>query len=280
MEVHLYKADDDKKAERTTESERKTSAWTTVSVEEQPNKLLEGAYPADPEFALRGGYANQMIDAAMPLFGLVMRLRTLDDLPHIAEVHKQVRYEVSHIIEEMRQHAYEPAHLLAYSYALCLYLDEAVMTRPWGTPSCWSHEPLLSIFHHETSGGEKIFTVLSRLMQEPKRYLDVIEFIYMCLCLGLKGKYGIAPKGDEALNSLIRKVYAVIREVRGPVQARSHDPLVNVAPRHFRMSGGWPWWSPLVISAMAMTVAYGLYHYRLHLITTEVLQSLNSILQQ
>ncbi|MBK4998185.1 DotU family type IV/VI secretion system protein [Pseudomonas sp. S31] len=281
MENHVYKADQHTgTVKRAMPSMLQTSASTTESVNQRADNAVDPVYAADPDFALRGGYANQMIDAAIPLFGLVMRLRTLDDLPHIAEVHKQVRNEVSNILDEMRQQTYEPAHLLAYSYALCLYLDEAVMTRPWGTPSCWSHEPLLSIFHHETSGGDKIFTVLSRLMQEPKRYLDVIEFIYMCLCLGLKGKYGIAPKGDESLNQLIKKVHGVIREVRGPVPEPTHDPLTNVAPRHYRMSRQWPWWSPLVISVLAMAVAYGIYSYRLHLITTEVLESLNGVLQQ
>ncbi|MCM8913580.1 hypothetical protein LJD21_15450 [Pseudomonas inefficax] len=31
-------------------------------------------YPADPDFQLRGGFANLMLDAANPLFGLAIRL--------------------------------------------------------------------------------------------------------------------------------------------------------------------------------------------------------------
>lgn len=131
-------------------------------------------YPADPEFQIRGGYDNPMVDAAMPLFGLVMRLRTLDELPNIEEVYAKVRNQISTIQEEMRQHAYEASQQLAYSYALCLHLDEAVMGRPWGRNSCWSQKPLLSVFHHETWGGEKVFTVLSRMMQETPRYLLAI----------------------------------------------------------------------------------------------------------
>ncbi|MFJ4067181.1 type IVB secretion system protein IcmH/DotU [Pseudomonas sp. NPDC089996] len=237
-------------------------------------------YPADPDFQLRGTFQNPMIDAAMPLFGLVMRLRTLDSLPNIQEVHHQVRTQVDNIVEEMRQRGYESAQLLAYSYALCMYLDEAVMSRPWGRNSCWSQESLLSIFHHETWGGEKIYTVLSRLMQEPQRYIDVLEFVYLCLCLGLKGKYGLAPKGDEAVNALLQQIHTLIREVRGPVPEQVSDPLANVAPSDFRMHRQWPWWSPLLISAAAMAVVYGVYSYRLHLLTTEVLESLNGILQQ
>ncbi|RWU19117.1 type VI secretion system protein [Pseudomonas alkylphenolica] len=257
-------------------SERSDAVFTETTASKQEY----AGYHSDPEFQLRGGYANPMVDAAMPLFGLVMRLRTLDALPNINDVHMQVRNQVTTVLDEMRQHAYEPAQLLAYSYALCLYLDEAVMSRPWGNNSCWSHEPLLSVFHHETWGGEKFFTVLSRMMQEPQRYQDVLEFMYLCLCLGLKGKYAIAPKGDEALQALIDRLYQVIRELRGPVPEQICDPLTNVAPRNFRMNRQWPWWSPLVVSAAVMATIYGVYSYRLHLVTTEVLQSLNGILQQ
>ncbi|WP_085677453.1 MULTISPECIES: type IVB secretion system protein IcmH/DotU [unclassified Pseudomonas] len=251
------------------------------SAEQKPKpEPVQAGYAADPDFQLRGGFANLMLDAAAPLFGLVMRLRTLDELPNIKDVHRQVRNQVDNIREEMRQHGYEHTQLLAYSYGLCLYIDEAVMETPWGRTSCWSQEPLLSIFHDETWGGEKIFTVLARLMQEPERYQDVLEFMYFALCLGLKGKYAIATKGEESLNQLIHQLHGIIRELRGPVPESVGDPYTNVAPRNFRMSRQWPWWSPLVICALAMAVAYGIYSYRLHLITTEVLESLNGILQQ
>jgi type VI secretion system protein ImpK len=244
-----------------------------------PEPTYQG-YSADPEFQLRGGYDNLMLDAASPLFGLVIRLRTLDTLPNIEEVHQQVRNQIENIQQEMRQHGYETTQILAYSYGLCLFIDEAVMERPWGQASVWSHEPLLSIFHGETFGGEKIFTVISRLMQEPKQYKDVLEFMYFILCLGLKGKYALAPKGEETLNALIHQLHGIIRELRGPTPTTIGDPYTNVAPRDFRMNRQWPWWSPLVISAIVMAVAYGIYSYRLHLITTEVLESLNGILQQ
>ncbi|WP_313711891.1 type IVB secretion system protein IcmH/DotU [Pseudomonas sp.] len=246
--------------------------------EAQATPAFEG-YPADPDFQLRGGYENLMLDAAAPLFGLVLRLRTLDALPNIKQVHQQVRNQIDNAREEIRQHGYEPAQLLAYSYSLCLFIDEAVMDRPWGKTSCWSQEPLLSIFHDETWGGEKFFTVLSRLMQEPKRYQDVLEFMYFALCLGLKGKYAIAPKGEDALNALIQQLHGIIRELRGPAPETVCDPYTNVAPSNFRMNRQWPWWSPLAISALVMAVAYGIYSYRLHLITKQVLESLNGILQ-
>ncbi|RWU17034.1 type VI secretion system protein [Pseudomonas alkylphenolica] len=262
-----------------TDSEDGQPTQAAEPEKESAEPVFEG-YLADPDFQLRGGYANLMVDAAMPLFGLVMRLRTLDALPNIKEVHQQVHNQISNIREELHQHGYEPAQLLAFSYGLCLYIDEAAMERPWGKSSCWSQKPLLSIFHDETRGGEKFFTVLSRLMQEPQRYQDVLEFMYLVLCLGLKGKYAIAPKGQETLNGLIQQLHGIIRELRGPMPEGVCDPYSNVAPRNFRMKRQWPWWSPLVISVLVMAVGYGIYSYRLQLITAEVLESLNGILQQ
>ncbi|CAI3805462.1 hypothetical protein GLGCALEP_03891 [Pseudomonas sp. MM221] len=267
------------KNKRAQDAPEKTALRDEEAETKEGQTEVEG-YVADPQFQLRGGFANQMLDAASPLFGLVIRLRTLDELPNIKDVHQQVRTQIDNIQEEMRQHGYEPAQLLAYSYGLCLFIDEAVMERPWGKSSCWSQEPLLSIFHEETWGGEKIFTVITRLMQEPKRYQDVLEFMYFALCLGLRGKYALAPKGEETVIALIHQLHGIIRELRGPTPEEVCDPYTNVAPRNFRMSRQWPWWSPLVISVIAMAVAYGIYSYRLHLITTEVMESLNGILQQ
>jgi len=266
--------------EHVSADESAASSWHHSNGQAHDADTSPSGYPADPDFQLRGGYANRMLDAAVPLLGLVIRLRTLDRLPNIKEVHQQVRTQVENIREEMHQHSYEVTQVLAYTYGLCLLIDEAVMERPWGKASCWSQEPLLSIFHDETWGGEKFFTVLSRLMLEPARYQDVLEFMYFALCLGLKGKYAISPKGEESLNALIHQLHEIIRELRGPAPEHVCDPYTNVAPRNFRMNRQWPWWSPLVISAFAMAVAYGIYSYRLHLITTEVLASLNGILQQ
>ena len=238
-------------------------------------------YPGDPEFQLRGGFENLMLDAASPLFGLVIRLRTLDDLPNLAYVHRTVQNQVSNIREEIQQHGYPIVHQEVYSYALCLYLDEAVMSRPWGNNSCWSHQPLLSIFHDETQGGEKIFVLLERVMQAPREFQDVLEFLYFCFCLGLRGKHALDPKCEDIINALISRMHTVIRELRGPTPQELCDPYTNVVhcphrPRRWE----WPWWSPLVISAVAMVCAYSYYSYRLDLLTAEVLESLDAILQQ
>jgi len=122
----------------------KTPASDVANAEELPD------YVPDPDFQVRGAFENQMIDAVMPLFGLVIRLRKQESHRDIPFLYNAVYNQVNAILEEMRQYDYEPAQLQAHSYALCLYLDEAVMSTPWGKSSLWSQKPLLSVFHHET----------------------------------------------------------------------------------------------------------------------------------
>ncbi|MFJ4344233.1 type IVB secretion system protein IcmH/DotU [Pseudomonas sp. NPDC089401] len=236
--------------------------------------------PTDPDFQLRSKFMNPMCGAAMPLIGLAMRLDTLDKLDDMAELHRQVHISIDNLVAEMNQLRYEPAQVSAYSYALCLFLDETVMRRPWGKHSLWSHRSMLGEFHGDTHGGEKIFTLLARMEQEPKRFKDVLEFIYLVLCMGLKGKYALAPDGDTALQAHITRLHKSIRELRGPLPALFQDASNNVAPHKFRMRRSWPWWSPVLIAAGIIAALYGYYSWRLQLITGEVLDSLNRILQQ
>lgn len=241
----------------------------------------ETDYPPDPDFRLRAGFKNPMCEAAMPLFGLALRLETLDGHENVEELHHRLRLRVSQIIDQMKEkRCYDPVVISIYSYALCQYIDETVMKTTWGINSMWVQYPLLSIFHNDTLAGEKIFTLISRMREDSRRFQDVLEFVYLCFCMGLKGKYGVVSNGDEAIQKLIVELHDAIRELRGPLPAKIGNPLANVAPHNFRMRRIWPWWSPLLISALIIAVMYGIYSYQLHHITSEVLESLNSILNQ
>lgn len=55
-------------------------------------------------------------------------------------------------------------------------------------------------FHNEAWGGEKVFILLERLMREPKRYQDLLEFLYICFSLGFRGRYKVAAQ-DQANSS-------------------------------------------------------------------------------
>ncbi|MDG3821070.1 type IVB secretion system protein IcmH/DotU [Pseudomonas aeruginosa] len=255
----------------------------TPTVEKKLEVAFDTAYQLDDDadlaFQLRGHSINPLVDAAMPLFGLAIRLRRLNEFTRINELHETVRDQITSIGEEVRRHGYDTAVQTAYRYALCSFIDDIVLATPWGRSSPWSHRSLLSVFHNETWGGEKFFTVLTRMQMDPERYRDVLEFKYFCLCLGFKGKYGERHNQDEVLQGIIVKLHRALRQLRGEPSEELTNAQANVASRSYRLGRQWPLWSPWVVAGVALLGLYALFAMNLGNTTDLVLRSLDGILK-
>jgi type VI secretion system protein ImpK len=189
---------------------------TRLLGQEHPTGTEEVPVFGSAGIALRGAYENPMLDAAAGLIGLAIRLGPLDRLADVPRLYDEVRNEIQTLLQEIRQLGYDDTNIRAYSYSLCLFLDERVMERPWGVESVWSHRSLLSEFHQETWGGEKFFTLMERLCAEAAKYQHVLEFMYYAVALGLKGKYAVHERGTEELQKILVRLHRIIRELRGP----------------------------------------------------------------
>ena len=77
--------------------------------------------------------------------------------------------------------------IIAARYILCTFLDETAASTPWGSGGVWATDTLLVRFHNETWGGEKVFLLLSKLAEDPRRNRDLLQLIYACLALGFEG---------------------------------------------------------------------------------------------
>ncbi|MFO7995232.1 MAG: type IVB secretion system protein IcmH/DotU, partial [Marinobacter sp.] len=163
------------------------------------------------QFQLRGLEDNRLIDAATPLLGLVIRVRRLADFHGVESLYQQVVDEVAAIDRELVEQGYERPTVVAYRYVLCAFIDEAVLGTDWGAHSIWSQHSLLSRFHNETWGGEKVFAITARMEQEPARYRDMLEFIYLCLCLGFEGRYKVMTNGRDEYEQILRGLCEQIR---------------------------------------------------------------------
>ncbi|MGE6918652.1 type IVB secretion system protein IcmH/DotU [Achromobacter kerstersii] len=233
----------------------------------------------DLAFQLRGHGYNPLVDAALPLFGMVIRVRKMTNHESIGKLYSTVRDQISALDEEIRQHGYDSATQLAYRYALCTFIDEAVMGTAWGSNSIWAERSLLSVNHSETWGGEKFFTVLSRMMMDPTRYRDVLEFKYLCLCLGFKGKYGLQHNQNDALQAILVKLHRILRELRGETPESLTDADANIASRRYRVGRQWPWWTPWASALVALSGVYAAFALNLGSTTDVVLHALDGILK-
>lgn len=151
-----------------------------------------------------------------------------DPMPFREQVAREIRKGERRLNEMEVDHA----SILVIRYCLCAAMDEAVCRQEWGANSHWSQSSLLSEFHNETSGGDKFFVILTRLQADPKKYRHVIEFLYLLLQLGFKGKYGRAERGSENLTDIGNTVYRLVRDERLAEQEKVS--LVDVKAKYIK----------------------------------------------
>ncbi|WP_313170758.1 type IVB secretion system protein IcmH/DotU [Massilia oculi] len=170
--------------------------------------------PAPPGVGL-----NPLARAAAALLELVVPLRTLATAPDLASLRAQLTDAVRRFESDARDARIDAETIAAARYALCTLVDETISSTPWGG-GVWGRRSLLVEFHNEAWGGEKFFLVLQRLSADPRRHLDVLELMYLCLALGLEGRYRVLERGHDQLALLRERLLALIGQQRGQ---REHD---------------------------------------------------------
>lgn len=205
------------------------------------------------DFQMRTNSGNKLLEAAMPLLGLSVRLREMTAFDGVEALHARLINEVQAFQREIEALDYDNATVLAARYALCAMIDESVLSQVWGAESLWPERPLLSIYHNETWGGEKFFSILDRVMNESHRFIDLLEFLYFCMVLGFEGKYHVMHNGQAKLDHLIEAVYRLLEKHRGepPAQLLSPDP--NIYDKGQSMARQFPLWG-IALGGLALLV--------------------------
>ncbi|MCP1315597.1 MULTISPECIES: type IVB secretion system protein IcmH/DotU [unclassified Halomonas] len=228
-------------------------------------------------FRLRGHNLNPLVDAAGSLLGMVVRVRQLDHVADVERLYRQVVDEIAAIEIELTEQGYDRATLLAYRYVLCSFIDEAVMGMPWGRQSKWAEHSLLTRFHNETWGGEKVFSILARLQQEPKRYRDMLAFIYLCLCLGFEGRYRVMSHGRDEYEQIVRALGDQLSSLEPVGEDTLTHPLDNVVKGRRRRGGSFPIWGIFTLFGVAMVAVYWGFAYSLDQQAEQITTLLNQL---
>ncbi|MEJ2043848.1 MAG: type IVB secretion system protein IcmH/DotU [Reinekea sp.] len=230
-------------------------------------------------FRLRGGSINSLIDAATPLLGMVLRVRKLSHCDNVEQLYGQTVEEIKAIEVELQEQNREYAEILAYRYILCTFIDEAVLSTNWGADTVWAEHSLLTRFHNETWGGEKVFTILSRLEGEPERYKDLLEFIFLCLSLGFEGRYKVMEKGREEYEKVITHLHQVLRRLNDSEPVALTNATDYVVKSRYRLSRQMPVWTVFVSFGIALAAIFFTYSMLLNTKSVSVLEQLHQLLK-
>lgn len=206
---------------------------------------------------------NPLVRAASPLLMLAGQLRGSTTPMNVEGLRQHALEEIRRFEEQARAAGAQNEVVIAARYALCACLDEAVLSTPWGGQSEWAQHPLLVALHREAWGGEKFFDMLERVSQDPARYLDLMELLYLCLAHGFAGKYGVQDRGHERLAAIQQDLYRKIRTHRGApppdlsLRWRGLEDRRNPVIRYV------PWWVVGAAALAVIAIAYTVYYARL-----------------
>lgn len=164
---------------------------------------------------LHGSGLNPLVRAANPLLDVITPLRNMTSHPNVEALRLQLNAAIKTFEADARAAGVDSEAIAAARYALCTFLDETISATPWGGGGVWASRSLLVTFHNEAFGGEKFFLILQKLTQNVKANLNVLELMYLCLTLGLEGRYRVIDNGRSQLEILRERLQQLIRTNRG-----------------------------------------------------------------
>lgn len=186
-----------------------------VRAAQRPVQPAPGPADTRATVQLPGRGLNPLVHAANPLLSLIAPLRATTDWAGLDDLREQLVYAIRNFESDLRARRVDPELIAASRYVLCTFLDETIASTPWGGGGAWAGKSLLVAFHNEAWGGEKVFVILQRLSQDPSANVQALELIYLCLALGMEGRYRVRENGREQLETLRERLRQMIQVQRG-----------------------------------------------------------------
>lgn len=181
----------------------------------QAQARAQSAAGQAPAATFHGNALNPLVKAANPLLELVTPLRHMVSHPDVEALRMQLIHAIKAFEANAKAARVEHESIAAARYALCTLLDETISSTPWGGGGVWASRSLLVTFHNEAFGGEKFFLILQKLGQDVGANLHTLELMYLCMTLGLEGRYRVVEGGRAQLETLRERLQQLIAKQRG-----------------------------------------------------------------
>lgn len=200
---------------------------------------------------------NPLVAAAADLLSDVVKLKQRKRCKDLIKLNQRLNNDIKVFERRTRLAGVEHYEVQTARYLLCTVVDEAVLTTEWGKQSDWPHRSLLSHFHNETSGGEKFFLLVERVIKNPARHLHMLELMYLCLSLGFKGKYAMdASGGTVELEEIRDDLYRHIRQLRGDTPHELSPQWQGLLREHRTPARLVPWWLVALFTLISLATLY------------------------
>jgi type VI secretion system protein ImpK len=220
---------------------------------------------------------NPLVNAASTLIAVFEKTRQSISHPDIGGLHQRLVSEIKSFEKQAKEAGIRPEIVLSARYVVCTALDEAVLNTPWGSESLWNQRTLLSVFHNETSGGEKYFQILDRMREQPAENLYMLELMYIFLSLGFEGKYRVTNQGRDKIEQIRDDLFTAIRRQRGEYEHSLSPAWKGIGKTRDSLARYIPMWVVASIVAAVLFVGYSGFRFWLYDSSSPVVEQLDII---
>lgn len=230
---------------------------------------------ADPVVPM--GKLNPLESAASALLALLTQLNRSPTHNNPDALKQKVSHEIRVFQERAQASGIDTESVYTARYILCTVLDEAVLNTPWGQDSGWAQSSLLSNFHKEVSGGERFFSLLKSLAQNPAKNLHLLELMYICLSLGFEGRYRIVEGGKNKLARIREWLFEILQRQTGSVDQTLSPHSEGVQNIRNPLLGYIPIWVIVALSLSLLGIAYSGFVMNLNKLSDPVFRQISLI---
>ncbi|WP_227271915.1 type IVB secretion system protein IcmH/DotU [Roseobacter weihaiensis] len=160
-------------------------------------------------FRFESGDLPMMVARAAPLLNLAHALRQNDYTDQVGALRRELTEAARRYNSDLATAGILPEQARAAHYVVCGTLDDVIRNTDWGAE--WAVDGLVSTFHHDVQGGERVYDLLGHFQKTPRANRDVLLLIYLCLSLGFEGRARVSPRGATELAQVRENLFRVLR---------------------------------------------------------------------
>jgi len=204
---------------------------------------------------------NLLLSSANKVFSEIAHLKRRKNCEDIFQLRKHLLHEIQKFQIKAETLQYDTDSVLISRYALSATIDEIINKTPWGIQTKWQEHALLQELQQNANADEHFFTILDKICQAPNKFIDNIELMYVCLCLGFEGKFRHNPQEKLDLQKIVDEAYQITRVFRGEIEKRL-SPTIKSTKTYAKKKRKHVsyWYITLLATAMIAGIYIGLNH--------------------
>ncbi|NSX53728.1 type IVB secretion system protein IcmH/DotU [Parasulfitobacter algicola] len=221
------------------------------------------------EFRLSGGEVPLLVAEAAALLNLAHTLRVRTAPPDLGTLRRETTQAVKEYEAQLASSGIVPEQSRAAHYIVCATLDDVIRNTPWGAD--WSVSGLVSTFHIDVTGGDRVFELLNHFQSNPGAHRDILMLIYLCLSLGFEGRTRVSARGSMELAQIRDGLYRTLRTQLGTFERDLSPRWQGEDAAHEPIKSGRLLWAIAGALVLTFTLLYSALSYSLNRSSDEVL---------